>query len=123
MFLNKTCVVLLVAFLGTSWFTGDVSASPRPQEPYVDQNPNQVSPYGGSGYHAPPQYQPQYQPQPYYPQPQYYPQPYYPPPQYYPPQPQAPQRPPLIKTWDGIHDWAQNLVQSGMGQNPLHGRQ
>ncbi|XP_050562092.1 cell death-inducing p53-target protein 1 homolog isoform X30 [Spodoptera frugiperda] len=94
MFLNKTCVVLLVAFLGTSWFTGVVSASPRPQEPRVDQNPNQGSPKGGSGYHAPPQYQPQ---------------PYYPPPQYYPPQPQAPQtQPTIFKTWDDIRTYIHN---------------
>ncbi|KAH9643085.1 hypothetical protein HF086_001794 [Spodoptera exigua] len=52
--------------------------------------------------------------------PGYYPQ--YPGLPNYSPQPQvvyvqAPRSsPPLIRTWDGIHDWAQNTVQSVLGQ-------
>ncbi|KAH9645529.1 hypothetical protein HF086_006686 [Spodoptera exigua] len=78
-----------------------------------------------------PQYQPNagnmnyYNPYPAFPNgfmggPGYYPQ--YPGLPYYSPQPrvvyvQAPRSsPPLIRTWDGIHDWAQNTVQSVLGQ-------
>ncbi|CAH1646772.1 unnamed protein product [Spodoptera littoralis] len=102
MFLSKASVILLVAFLGTTWFMGDgfVSASPLPQgfNPMMNQNPNGFT--GGPGYYIAPQ--PYYSPQP---------QPYY-----------ATQRPPLIRTWDGINDWAQNTVQGILGQNAVSPR-
>ncbi|CAH0698639.1 unnamed protein product [Spodoptera exigua] len=90
MFLSRASVVLLVAFLGTSWSNGDgvASASPLPQ-----------------GFMGGPGYYPQYPGLP-----------------YYSPQPRVVyvqalrSSPPLIRTWDGIHDWAQNTVQSVLGQ-------
>ncbi|XP_022835466.1 extensin-1-like [Spodoptera litura] len=162
MFLSKAFVVLLVAFLGPSWFPGDgfVSASPLPQlNPTNSQAPlntNSVpipGSHNGYGYNSsslqynspsqqynPPPQQYNAPPQQYNPPPQHYnpppqqynlpPQPYYPqqPQVMYPQQPQViyvqpqnqgPKKPPLLRTWDGLNDWAQNIAMGALGQNPL----
>ncbi|XP_050559853.1 uncharacterized protein LOC126910627 isoform X4 [Spodoptera frugiperda] len=112
MFLSKASVVLLVAFFGTPWFTGDggVSASPSPQVPaaappaVAASNPPQQQPVA---YPQQPQVVYQQPPQVVYAQP--------------PPATAAPAKPAFLSVWDGIHNWKQGAVQGILGLNPVTG--